>query len=158
MKNKIIIFVFIIATFTIFSCKKKCDSPAPINSPAASKTSLLINKNWQKILHTETIGNEAPKNIFSTLKDCEKDNWVTFSAISNDASSGTLNFKINVKSNIDEADKISTWYFNTDQSEIILDGESLKILELTNILFKVSGSETINGIATIQLITFGVVN
>lgn len=154
MNNLKNIFILLIATAIITSCSKKCDCPAPIVPTTPTKTTLLINKNWQKIMHTKTVGTDAAENLYAKTPQCEKDDIIMFSATSTEATSGNIVLKVNVKCNT-EIDTTTPWFFNTEKTEIISEGQILKIIELTTDILKVSFSETKGGVTTVETITFG---
>ena len=155
--NKALTFLLVATTLSMSSCKKKCDCPVP-TPITLSKTALLINKKWQRIQHTEQEGNNTPRDLYAITSECDKDNYIIFSAVSNESTSGTIEIKVNIKCDENDEDDRTPWFFNSDQSEIISEGQNLKILELTRSIFKISFTSTSEGVATVETITYGAID
>lgn len=152
-----ILATLLLVSAVIYSCKKKED-PAP---PAASKTEMLINKNW-----VMTAGTVSPALIVefppfvprteitdlfaisNPLADagstCIKDDTLKLNALSVANTSGSYTRIVASDCN-GEKDETGNWSFNADQTQIIFTTKSgsvttNKILELTASKLKVEST------------------
>lgn len=126
--------------FALLGSPVSCGDDKQENSAPTDKTALITAKNWR--LTASTLlesGKTTPTDEYALMSDCEKDNFVRFSA--------DKEFTINegatkCNSNAPQSET-STWRFNSDQTKILSTDPGLgfpisaDIVELTNSTLKV---------------------
>jgi hypothetical protein len=129
------ILMLALGVLLVISCKKKEEDPEPTSTPVNTKTSLLINKNWKVTGTTVTYGSGEPIDLFLLIEDCEKDDITRFSATNANANNGTYTLDVNVKCEASDANESGLWSFNANQTEIIQEGVTAKIISLSATTF-----------------------
>lgn len=128
--NNLIAVLFLIlftSVVIVSSCKKDEES-------TMTKQEMLTSKPW-KISTSKTNG------VASTIEACNLDDILTF------ATDGTYTNNIGtIKCSANEKNFTSTWSLSADEKNLIANGTSLNLVELTNSIFvysMTSGSITI---------------
>ena len=114
----LVILMLLALALTIPSCKK--------DETNLSKKEMLTAKSW-KILSSKTNG------IAETFDDCQKDDFLTF------ATNGNYTFNPGtIKCDAIETIETGTWTLSSDEKFLIVDGESITIIELSSNRFTFS--------------------
>jgi|GEM_PF-4708596 hypothetical protein len=122
------------AVLLLTACNKK-DDPTPTNNTTNSKKDLLMNGEWQWdglwTVQNPGASNETTTDVWSSVKDCDKDDRITFAA----NSKGTVDEKAN-KCDSDVQTESFGWELTNNETILKIteaDGKirMLTIVELT---------------------------
>lgn len=107
----VVLFIFFAFAVVVTSCKK--------DETSQTKEEMLTAKSW-KILSSKTNG------ITDVIEDCQKDDFLTF------ATDGTYTFNPGTnKCYSEDVIYSGTWALSSDEKYLIVDGDSITIVEFT---------------------------
>jgi len=152
MKRKITsaLLLFVLA-ITFIGCKKeedKQDGGSSTPTPTASKTELLIGKNWKLTAWTvdpaQEIDAVLTNDLYSTVQPCDVDNFIRFSADNTMITDQGTDF-----CNPDAPQTIqSNWGWKSNETVLTIGLFDFDLVELTATTLKVKTvypSEDVNG-------------
>jgi hypothetical protein len=116
MKKSIYSFtVALLFLYALTAVVSSCDN----DESNMTREEMLTAKSW-KILSSKT------NNVADVIEDCEKDDFLTF------ATNGTYTYNIGTKKcDSYESNESGTWEFSSDEKYLIIDGDSISIVEMT---------------------------
>lgn len=157
--KKIICSVLLVAT-AFAACKKKDPAPDPLPTPVKTvpKFIILTTDKWKVSAVYMSKGADTIVNYYQTMKECEKDNFITFNA------SGSISSDEGATKCDPSVAQITTdgrWLLNADTTEFIIQDSKVlpitgaaiaKIVLIDSLNFRISKdtSGTYPGIGTIS--------
>lgn len=143
---KLMVTALVALAVTAVSCKKDNESPTPTKpAPAPTKTQLITAKSWKM---TSMVSNGM--EVISFLPACSRDNTVRFKT----GGVATMDEGASKCKNTDPQTEDSPWKFLENDTKLVLEQDTGKVLLLTSDSLKMENRYVEDGDEVVSITTF----